>query len=146
MYGEGRSGGLIFSDKATYEILFTMDVDVNRPIPLTKVYEIEGVRFFGVSPIQIIADKTAVVSTDKVFLRIKDVVDLSSVFNFDYEDMNRSLVNSKRHLGDFNGFLNRTNDLKHSYEKFRFAGGVNKPLFDKVYHAVKTFLADIIPK
>ena len=46
----------------------------------------------------------------------------------------------------FNGFLNRTNDLKHSYEKFRFAGGVNKPPFDKVYHAVKTFLADIIPK
>lgn len=76
IYGEGRSGGLIFSDKATYEILFTMDVDVNRPIPLTKVYEIEAVRFFGVSPIQIIADKTAVVSTDKVFLRIKDVVDL----------------------------------------------------------------------
>lgn len=149
MYGESRSAGFNLTDKATDEILFTMDVDVNRPIPPTKVYEIEGIRFCGVSPIQMIADKTAVVSTDKVFRRIKDVVDLyylSSVFAFDCKAVNQSLLNSKRQLGDFNGFLNRTDDLKHSYEKFRFAGGVNKPPFDKVYHAVKTFLADIIPK
>lgn len=149
MYGESRSAGFNLTDKATDEILFTMDVDVNRPIPPTKVYEIEGIRFCGVSPIQMIADKTAVVSTDKVFRRIKDVVDLyylSSVFAFDCKAVNQALLNSKRQLGDFSGFLNRTNDLKHSYEKFRFAGGVNKPPFDKVYHAVKTFLADIIPK
>lgn len=149
MYGESRSAGFNLTDKATDDILFTMDVDVNRPIPPTKVYEIEGIRFCGVSPIQMIADKTAVVSTDKVFRRIKDVVDLyylSSVFAFDCKAVNQALLNSKRQLGDFNGFLNRTNDLKHSYEKFRFAGGVNKPPFDKVYHAVKTFLADIIPK
>lgn len=149
MYGESRSAGFNLTDKATDEILFTMDVDVNRPIPPTKVYEIEEIRFCGVSPIQMIADKTVVVSTDKVFRRIKDVVDLyylSSVFAFDCKAVNQALLNSKRQLGDFNGFLNRTNDLKHSYEKFRFAGGVNKPPFDKVYHAVKTFLADIIPK
>lgn len=149
MYGESRSAGFNLTDKATDEILFTMDVDVNRPIPPTKVYEIEGIRFCGVSPIQMIADKTAVVSTDKVFRRIKDVVDLyylSSVFAFDCKAVNQALLNSKRQLGDFNGFLNRTNDLKHSYEKFRFAGGVNKPPFEKVYHAVKTFLAEIISK
>ena len=149
MYGESRSGGFNLTDKATDEILFTMDVDVNRPIPPTKVYEIEGIRFCGVSPIQMIADKTAVVSTDKVFRRIKDVVDLyylSSVFAFDCKAVNQALLNSKRQLGDFNGFLNRTNDLKHSYEKFRFAGDVNKPPFEKVYHTVKTFLAVVLPK
>lgn len=149
MYGESRSAGFNLTDKATDEILFTMDFDVNRPIPPTKVYEIEGIRFCGVSPIQMIADKTAVVSTDKVFRRIKDVVDLyylSSVFAFDCKAVNQALINSKRQLGDFNGFLNRTDDLKHSYEKFRFAGGVNKPPFEKVYHAVKTFLAEIISK
>lgn len=149
MYGEGRSAGFNLTDKATDEILFTMDVDVNRPMPPTKIYEIQGIRFCGVSPIQMIADKTAVVSTDKVFRRIKDVVDLyylSSVFAFDCKAVNQALINSKRQLGDFNGFLNRTDDLKHSYEKFRFAGGVNKPPFEKVYHAVKTFLAEIISK
>lgn len=149
MYGESCSAGFNLTDKATDEILFTMDFDVNRPIPPTKVYEIEGIRFCGVSPIQMIADKTAVVSTDKVFRRIKDVVDLyylSSVFAFDCKAVNQALINSKRQLGDFNGFLNRTDDLKHSYEKFRFAGGVNKPPFEKVYHAVKTFLAEIISK
>ena len=76
MYGEGRSAGFNLTDKTTDEILFTMDVDVNRPMPPTKIYEIQGIRFCGVSPIQMIADKTAVVSTDKVFRRIKDVVDL----------------------------------------------------------------------
>lgn len=57
MYGEGRSAGFNLTDKATDEILFTMDVDVNRPMPPTKIYEIQGIRFCGVSPIQMIADK-----------------------------------------------------------------------------------------
>lgn len=148
MYGESRSAGFNLTDKATDEILFTMDVDVNRPIPPTKIYEIEGIRFCGVSPIQMIADKASVVSTDKVFRRIKDVFDLyylSSVFAFNREAVNQALLNSERQLGDFNGFLNRVDELKHSYEKFRFAGGINKPPFEKVYHAVKSFLADILP-
>lgn len=69
------------------EILFTMDIDVNRPPVPTRIYEVEGIRFRGVSPVQMMADKVAVISTDK-------------------------------------GFLCRTEELKHSYEKFRFAGGV----------------------
>ncbi|MBQ6336588.1 MAG: nucleotidyl transferase AbiEii/AbiGii toxin family protein [Ruminococcus sp.] len=148
-YGEGRSAGFNLTDNATDEILFTMDIDVNRPIPPTKIYEIEGIRFCGVSPVQMIADKISVVSTDKVFRRIKDVVDLyylSTVFRFDHRAVQQALNDSGRKLENFNGFLHRTEDLKHSYEKFRFAGGVNKPPFDKVYRTVKSYIKDVLPK
>ena len=34
-----------------------MDVDVNRPMALTKIYEASGLRFRGVAPSQMMADK-----------------------------------------------------------------------------------------
>lgn len=147
MYGEGRSAGFELTDPETDEVLFTMDIDVNRPAVPTKIYEVEGIRFLGVSPIQMIADKTAAVSTDKVFRRIKDVVDLyylSSVFEFDSAAVRKTLKESGRELESFDGFLGRKQDLQHSYEKFRFAGGVNKPPFEEVYERVKTYIADIL--
>ena len=149
MYGQGRSAGFELTQQETNEILFSMDIDVNRPLPPTKIYEVNGLRFRGVSPSQMIADKLAVVSTDKVFRRIKDVVDLyyfSKVFDFDKLDIIQTLQNSDRSLDSFNGFLHRTEELKHSYEKFRFAGDVNKPPFEEVYHAVKLYIKDILPQ
>ncbi|MCR5783137.1 MAG: nucleotidyl transferase AbiEii/AbiGii toxin family protein [Clostridia bacterium] len=149
MYGEGRSAGFELKDSVTGEIFFTMDIDVNRPVPPTKIYEINGMRFIGVSPVQMIADKVAVVSTDKVFRRIKDVVDLyyiSKVFAFDRAAVIQALEKSGRAMGDFNGFYNRSDDLQHSYEKFRFTGDVSKPSFENVYRTVKSYLKDVIPK
>ena len=148
MYGEGRSAGFELKDSAAGEVIFTMDIDVDRPVPPTKIYEINGMRFIGVSPVQMIADKVAVVSTDKVFRRIKAVVDLyylSRVFAFDRAAVMQALKNSGRTMGDFNGFRNRHDDLRHSYEKFRFTGDVSKPSFDTVYGTVKTYLKDLIP-
>lgn len=149
MYGEKRSAGFELVDRNTDEILFTMDVDVNRPITPTQIYEVDGICFRGVSPLQMIADKVAVVSTDKVFRRIKDVVDLyyiSKVFEFDVQKIYSTLKCSERIMGDFQGFLQRKEDLRHSYDKFRFAGGVNKPPFDAVYREVKIYLKDVLPK
>ncbi len=148
MYGEGRSAGFELKDTTTDEILFSMDIDVNRPMPPTQIYEIEEFRFRGVSPLQMLADKVYVVSTDKVFRRIKDVVDLyylSKAFPFESDEVISTLKNSGRTLDTFNGFLNRTDDLKHSYEKFRFTGEVNKPQFDEIYNAVKDYIKDILP-
>ena len=147
-YGEGRSAGLELSDRKTEEVLFTIDVDVNRPIPATKIYEVSGLRFRGASPLQIIADKVSVVSSDKVFRRIKDVVDLyylSKVFEFNKEDVLRTICASGRKLGDFSSFRDRIPDIEHSYNKFRFEGGVNKPPFDDLYQAVLAFIDDILP-
>ena len=149
MYGEKRSAGFELADKATGEILFSMDIDVNRPISPTKVYEIEGFRFRGVSPSQMIADKLSAISTDKIFRRIKDVVDLyyiSKVFSFNKADIMQRLNSNGRTLDTFHGFLHRDEDLRHAYEKFRFAGGVNKPPFDEVYHAVKLYIQDVLPE
>lgn len=149
MYGEGRSAGFELTERTTGEILFSMDIDVNRPISPTKIYEVEGLRFRGVSPSQMIADKISAISTDKVFRRVKDVVDLyyiSKVFDFNRADVMQMLKNSGRTLNTFHGFLHRAEDLRHSYEKFRFAGGVNKPPFDEVYRAVKSYIKDVLPK
>lgn len=149
MYGEKRSAGFEFTEKSTGEKLFSMDIDVNRPIQPTKIYEVEGLKFRGVYPVQMMADKLSVISTDKVFRRIKDVVDMyyiSKVFYFDKESIVQTLKNSNRVLDTFDGFIRRTEDLKHSYEKFRFAGGVNKPMFEEVYNTVSLYINDILPQ
>ena len=148
MYGEGRSAGFELSDTATGDVLFTMDVDVNRPASKTKIYEVEGVRFYGVAPSQMIADKISAISTDKVFRRIKDVVDLyyiSKVFAFNKAEVLDALKTGGRTLDSFNGFLHRPDDLRHSYEKFRFSGEADKPPFDEVYPNVKAYIKDILP-
>lgn len=149
MYGEGRSAGFELSDKFTSETFFTMDIDVNRPLAPTKIYEVEGIRFRGVSPSQMIADKVFAISTDKVFRRIKDVVDLyyiSKVFDFDSVAVLETLKNSGRTLDTFYGFVHRPEDLRHSYDKFRFAGDVNKLPFEEVYNTVKLYIKDVLPK
>lgn len=148
-YGENRSAGFDLKDRDTGDVVFSMDIDVNRPIPPTKIYEVDGLQFRGVSSSQMIADKVSVLSSDKVFRRIKDVVDLyyiSKVFCFDKSDVIQTLKNSGRVLNTFHGFLHRAEDLRHSYEKFRFEGGVYKPPFEEVYHTVKTYIRDILPK
>lgn len=149
MYGIGRSAGFELRERKTKEILFSMDIDVNRPVYETKIYEIDGVHFCGVTASQMIADKLYVVSTDKVFRRIKDVVDLyylSKVFIFDKGEIFQALENSNRSLDTFEGFLHKYDDLKHSYEKFRFAGNVEKPPFQEVYNSVQSFIQEVLPK
>lgn len=147
-HGNGRSAGLDLKDKSTGETIFSMDIDVNRPVPPTQIYEVEGMRFRGVSPVQMIADKVSVVSTDKIFRRIKDVVDLyyiSKVFDFDKVRVVQTLKSNNRTLGNFQGFLHRIEDLRHSYEKFRFSGGVNKPPFEEVYQTVSSYIKTVLP-
>lgn len=149
MYGEGRSAGFEVIDQDTDSVLFTMDIDVNRPAVPTQIYEVGGLRFRGVSPNQMIADKTAVVSSVKVFRRIKDVVDLyylSGVFDFNRDEIIKTLENSGRELGRFDGFLHRSAELRHSYEKFRFEGDVYKPPFEEVYFTVMKYIKDVLPK
>ena len=148
-YGEGRSAGLELADPATGEVLFTMDIDVNRPVQPTTIYQVTGLKFRGVTSDQMLADKIAAISSEKVFRRIKDVVDLyylSQVFDLSRSSLVETLKNSGRALGDFRGFLHGVDDLRHAYEKFRFTGDVDKPPFDEVYGAVKDYLREILPK
>lgn len=148
MYSKGRSAGFELTDRGTGEVLFSMDIDVNRPVPPTKMYEVEGLHFRGVAPVQMIADKVAAISSDKVFRRIKDVVDLyylSKVFDFDKDDVLQRLNDSGRELGSFHGFLNRRDELEYSYEKFRFMGDVEKAPFEEIYSEVKEYIRAVLP-
>lgn len=149
MYGEGRSDGFELTDRDTGEVLFSMDIDVNRPIPPTKMYVVEGLHFRGVAPAQMIADKISAVSSDKAFRRINDVVDLfylTKVFDFDKGDVLQRPKDGGRELGDFHGFLHRCGELEHSYEKFRLSGDVDKPPFEDVYRAVKMYIKGPCPR
>jgi len=149
MYDKSRSAGLDLIDPSTGQALFSMDIDVNRPVPPTKIYEVDGLRFRGAVPSQMIADKVSAISTDKIFRRVKDVVDLyyiSKVFDFDRDVIVQTLKSSGRTLDTFHAFLYKTEELKHAYEKFRFAGDVNKPSFEEMYNAVKVYIKDILPK
>lgn len=147
MYGRGRSAGFEFKDKILDVVLFTMDIDVNRPILETKIYEVAGISFCGVVPNQMIADKLYVISTDKIFRRIKDVIDLfyiSKVMVFDYSKISEILDKNGRVLGPFDGFLHKQDDLKHSYDKFKFVGDVDKPTFEEVYSSVIEFIKEAL--
>lgn len=149
MYGEGRSAGFELKDSDTDETLFTMDMDVNRPVQPTQIYDVAGLRFRGISPSQMLADKISAISTDKVFRRIKDVVDLyylSQVFELDRTALKQTLKNSSRTLQGFDGFLHKSDDLKHAYGKFRLTGDVSKPPFEEVYESVKSYIKELLPK
>jgi len=149
MYEEGRSAGFELSDCNTGEVIFTMDIDVNRPTALTKIYEIGEIRFSGFTVDQMLADKISAVSGDKVFRRIKDVVDLyylSQVFPFHSNNIKQILKENHRTLGLFDGFLCKKDELVHAYDKFRLSGDVNKPSFDDIYAAVKSYIKDILPE
>lgn len=149
MYGNGRSAGFRISDKFTGDELFTIDMDVNRPPIQTKIYEIDGLHFSGASPASMISDKIVAISSDMVFRRIKDVIDLyyiSKVFGFDKSAFLQALQKSERTLGNFDGFLNRKDDLQHAYDKFRFSGDVNKIPFEDVYQSVKRYIKVLLPR
>ena len=149
MFGEGRSAGFDLTDSDSGDMLFSMDIDVNRPLLPTKIYEVDGLHFRGVSPAQMLADKVAAVSSDKVFRRIKDIVDLyylSQVIEFNKAEIMAALQTSGRVLEDFHGFLRRRGELEHAYEKFRFAGDLSKPPFKTVYRSVKSYIKDVLPR
>ena len=144
MYSEGRSAGFDLSDPSSGEVLFTMDIDVNRPEAETRVYEISGIRFRGSALLPMLADKLSVVSSEKVFRRIKDLIDLyyvAQVYTPDWQEVIQAINSSGRTLGSFDAFLNKPDELRHAYHKFRFDGAVSKPAFEDVYQCVKSYLA-----
>lgn len=148
MYGDARSAGFELIEPTLDEPIFTMDIDVNRPIQAAKVYQIDEIQFRGITPNQMIADKISAISTNKVFRRIKDVIDiyyLSHVFELNANELLRTMKLNGRSLGDFDGFLHNTQELKHAYEKFRLTGDTSRPAFDEMYCKVKTFMSDILP-
>lgn len=148
-YGERRSAGIEFISRKTGRAEFLMDIDVNRTEPQTQLYEVDDARFVGAIPTQMIADKVSSISSDRVFRRVKDVIDLyylSQVVRPDREYVIKTLEDSDRKLGTFESFFRRKEDVRHAYEKFRFEGGVEKPDFEEVYGRASDFLFGLFPE
>ena len=148
MYGEARSAGFELSDPTSGEVLFTMDIDVNRPAVETRIYEIAEVRFRGSSLIPMLADKLSVLSGEKIFRRVKDLIDLyyaAQVYSPNWQDVLQAAKNIGRTLGSFDAFLNRSDELQHAYNKFRFDGDVSKPPFEDIYQTVLKYIAEALP-
>ena len=146
-YGEGKSAGFEFYTPGSDTAAAYMDIDVNRPTYASCVYEMGSFVFRGAVVEQMLADKICAVSGDKIFRRAKDVLDLyylSKVCELDYSKVWEALSAMKKSPESFGGFLDRKEDLRHAYDKFRVDDDVEKPDFDTVYNAVLEYIEPFV--
>ena len=91
---------------------------------------------------------TSVISSEKAFRRIKDLIDLyyiAQVYSPDWHKVFQTIKDSERVLGSFDDFLNKPDELRHAYNKFRFDGDVSKPAFEDTYQTVKKYIEKVLP-
>lgn len=69
---------------------------------------------------------------------------MSKVIDLNYNEVINTIKNSGKILGNFEEFNKQTEELKYAYEKFRFNGNINKPLFEEVYESVKEYISKFI--
>lgn len=99
-----------------------------------KLYDIDGIKFYGQTINKILADKICVLSSRKIFRRPKDLLDLyclSGITQIDKNDILTTLEKSNRILESFNPLYNQKNEVKHAYESMYWLEG--KPPFEDVY-------------
>jgi len=75
-YDDMQTAGLSIVEAATGSNIISMDVDI-KPVSGSKTYYYGEVAIKGVMPIEILADKIAVLSSRSIFRRAKDLVDVS---------------------------------------------------------------------
>lgn len=130
-YGEGKSAGflVLLND----EKVASLDLDM-RKNNYYRIYEIDNINFNGSSIDKIYSDKIYVMSTNLVFRRTKDLIDLymlSSVADINKENVNKILIERNKPLGNFDAYINRKNEIEHAYNLLKRV--INKPPFDEVY-------------
>ena len=142
-HGEGKSAGFVFYLPGQSEAAAYMDMDVYRPSYMSCIYEIGEFVFRGAVVEQMIADKLSALSGDKIFRRSKDLLDMyyiSKVCELDVAKVNDAQIKMGRELGTFDGLVNRVDELRHAYDKFKVDDDVEKPDFDTAFGAVIKYL------
>lgn len=142
-HGEGKSAGFEFYFPGQSKAAAYMDMDVNRPSYMSCVYEIGEFVFRGAVVEQMIADKLGALSGDKIFRRSKDLLDMyyiSKVCELDVAKVNDALDKMGRELGTFDGLVNRVDELRHAYDRFKVDEDVEKPDFDTAFGAVIKYI------
>jgi hypothetical protein len=142
-YGEKISAGFKIVDTIG-DIKLSIDIDM-RAAADSRTYQYESITFQGVTPDNVISDKISVVSSDKIFRRVKDLIDLYALahcVSVRTDEIRGIWEREKRIIGTFDAFLNRQDDLKHSYKKLRRIEA--KPDFKTVYNYLSHFLSPFI--
>lgn len=117
-----------------------MDMSI-KPVTSHCTYYVGEASFSGYTLSNILSDKIYVLSTDRLFRRIKDLIDIYCIISFQeisIDDIYSELKNKQRRLSDFNAFLNRKDEIEHAYSRFK--GMDNKPDFEELYQTVYEFI------
>lgn len=99
-----------------------------------KLYDIDGIKFYGQTIEKTIADKVCVLSSRKIFRRPKDLLDLyclSKINDIEPMVIKDIIIKSNRTLDDFHPLLIQKKEVEHAYESMYWLE--NKPPFDDVY-------------
>ena len=105
-----------------------------RKNEFVKLYDVNGIRFYGQTINKMIADKITVISTNKVFRRSKDLLDLyylSTITNISKNNIIDIISKCNNTLGNFNELINSKKDVEHAYNSMYWIE--NKPSFEDVY-------------
>jgi hypothetical protein len=143
-YGHGRSAGIWVMSRDTDEQIFSMDITI-KPVIGSRVYHYGEASINGVIPEAVLCDKISVLSNERIFRRVKDLIDiyaLSNCLKIKLVDIYKALGKANRPLNSFESFTTRRSDIEHAYNKLR--GVIGKPDFDSVYSYLKKFLEPFI--
>lgn len=131
-YGDGKSAGFYVFQNGKNLASFDLDMRKNN---FFKLYEIDGINFYGSSIDKIYADKIYVLSTNLIFRRTKDLIDLFALYSvakIDNKKILEIISYRGKDLGNFDALYNRKNELEHAYSLLKRV--INKPPFDDVYN------------
>lgn len=139
-YGEHCSAGISIIESNTGNEIASMDIDV-KPSLGERQYFIGEASIKGVLADEILMDKISALSGRMPFRRAKDMIDiyaLTHCVEVKTKNIFTAFEKTGRLCGDFNCFVSRTEDMKHSYEKLNNIKG--KPSFDDINNYLMKFL------
>jgi hypothetical protein len=116
-----------------------------KPVIGDRLYHFGKAAIRGVLPDAVLCDKISVLSSERIFRRAKDVLDVYALAHcLEVRTVNiyTAIEKAERALGSFELFLARRADLEHAYQKMR--GIMGKPDFDSVYLYLGKFLEPFI--
>lgn len=146
-YGEKQSLGINIIEEKTNHRFVKMDMDI-KPLYGERTYHYGELKIKGITPTAIIADKISTVSSDLVYKhRAKDLIDLYALTHcvtVSTQDIENARINNGREFQSFDGFLHKTTETKHAYDKLKGING--KPDFDDVHKHLSKFLTPFITK
>ena len=139
-YGDKKSAGLYIVENETGEKILSMDVDI-RPICGSRTYHYGELGIRGVLANEILADKITVLSSMRIFRRLKDFIDvyaLTHCVEVRTTEIFEVMARKHHQLEEFSEFYTRRDDVEHAYNKLQGVEG--KPLFGDIYSYLKDFV------